>query len=130
MFKYFKYVAVCAVAAVLGLPMTYAEDAKKMKAEEIPSFLQDISVTIHAEGAQGSGVVVTRQGVNYVLTAGHVVAHLRKTRTIIDPKTGSPRVKIEFDDAKVVKEVYDEESRSVGRIMMDAEVLRYSDAGS
>jgi hypothetical protein len=35
---------------------------------------------------------------------------------------------IEFEDAKVVKEVYDDDNRSVGRLTMDAEVLRYSDA--
>lgn len=69
-----------------------------------------------------------RNGVNYVLTAGHVVSHLRKTRSIIDPKSGQPKVVVEFDDAKVVKEIYDDEQRSVGRLVMDAEVLRYSDA--
>ena len=99
----------------------------KLTAEEIPGYLQDISVTIHADGSQGSGVVVTRNSVNYVLTAGHVVEHLRKTRSVIDPKTGHERTKIEFNDAKVVKEVYDEDGRSVGRLMMDAEVIRYSD---
>jgi S1-C subfamily serine protease len=97
------------------------------KAEEIPGYLQDISVTIHASGAQGSGVIKNRDGVSYVLTAGHVVAHLRHTRQVVDPATGSTKTKIEFDDAKIVKELY-EGGRSVGRVEMDAEVIRYSDA--
>ncbi len=104
------------------------KEVKKEEKVNIPTYLQDISVTIHANGSQGSGVISTRDGVNYVLTAAHVVSDLRKTRPIIDPKTGGARVKIEFDDAKVVKEIYDDEGRSVGRLMMDAEVIRYSDA--
>lgn len=108
-----------------------SKEVKKVKEEPkgtIPTYLQDISVTIHAGTSQGSGVIKNRDGVSYVLTAAHVVSRLRRTRPIIDPKTGSTRVKIEFDDAKIVKEIYDDEHRSVGRIEMDAEVLRYSDA--
>lgn len=113
----------------------FSDKAPPIKAEEpkdtlvkkdIPAYLQNISVTIHTEQSQGSGVIKVRDGVSYILTAGHVIDDLRKTRTIVDPKTGSSRVKIEFDDAKVVKEIY-EDGRSVGVISMDAEVLRYSD---
>lgn len=104
------------------------QPAKALTPEEIPGYLQDISVTIHASGAQGSGVVIIRDKVDYVLTAGHVVADLRHTRPVIDPKTGGGRIKIEFDDAKVVKEIYDDDGRSVGRLVMDAEVIRYSDS--
>lgn len=123
---------------VISTGMLFADDNKPTtpapgdcctnpKAEEIPAYLQDISVTIHAGGAQGSGVIKTRDNVNYVLTAGHVVAHLRHLRQVVDPATGSTRTKIEFDDAKVVKELY-EAGRSVGRVEMDAEIIRYSDS--
>jgi S1-C subfamily serine protease len=98
--------------------------------EDIPNYLQDISVTIHSHNSQGSGVLINRGESSYVLTCGHVVEDLRSTRTVIDPKTGSSRVKIEFGDAKIVKEVYDEEGRSVGRLSLDAEVVRYSDANN
>lgn len=93
---------------------------------DVPAYLQDISVTIHAGDAQGSGTLVTRGGVNYVWTAGHVVAGLRHTRTVIDGKGGS-RTVVEFDDAGIVKEL-SEDGRSVGKVSMDAEVLRYSNA--
>lgn len=91
------------------------------------AYLQDISVTIHAGNAQGSGVIKTRGNTNYVWTCGHVVAGLRQTRSVIDSKTGSTRTVIEFQDAKIVKELI-EDGRAVGRLEMDAEVLRYSDA--
>jgi Trypsin-like peptidase domain len=135
-----KFSVMTLVGFVLSAAMLFAGDTPisttnvektykgaALKTEEIPSYLQDISVTIHAGGAQGSGVIKTRDGINYVLTAGHVVAHLRHTRQVVDPATGSTKTKIEFDDAKVVKELY-EGGRSVGRVEMDAEVLRYSDS--
>lgn len=134
--KIFKYIAIALMGAVtiFGLSLTPAMSQdktpiqKKLSADEIPLYLQDLSVTIHAGRSQGSGVIKTRDGVNYILTAGHVVESLRTTRTIIDPKTGGSRTKIEFEDAKIVKEIYDDDGRSVGRISMDAEVIRYSDA--
>jgi len=59
--------------------------------ENVAQFLQDISVTIKAGGAEGSGTIVTRkvgeETVNFVWTAGHVVEHLRKVRSVIDPLT-------------------------------------------
>jgi len=134
-----KYVASLLIIALIST-ISIAEEKKPTptaqsgvfhgatpKPEEIPNYLQDISVTIHAGWAQGSGVIKTRDNTNYVLTAGHVVARLRKTREFIDPKTGTKKTKIEFDDAKIVKELY-QDGRSVGRLEIDAEVLRYSDA--
>lgn len=87
--------------------------------------LQDVSVTIHAGSAQGSGVIKTRNGINYVWTAGHVVADLRSTRQVIDK--GVTKTVVEFKDAQVVKELV-EDGRSVGMLKMDAEIIRYSNA--
>lgn len=93
--------------------------------------LQNESVTIRAGSSQGSGVIVTRQigneNVNFVWTAGHVIAHLRKTRQAIDTKTGTMKTVIEFDDAKIVQE-YTQNGRRVGEVALDARVVRYSDA--
>ena len=114
-----------ALFVMLVVPFVGAQELPK----NVPQYLQDISVTIHSAGAQGSGTIKTRGEVNYVLTAGHVVAHLRKTREVIDVKTGTKKEVVEFDDAKVVKELV-EEGRSVGKLEMDAEVLRYSNADS
>ena len=97
---------------------------ENLKPEQLPSYLQDVSVTIHADGSQGSGVIKIKDGVTYVLTCGHVVESLRHERKSVNPKTGS---RVEFDDAKVVKEIY-EDGRSVGYVALDAEVVRYSDA--
>lgn len=104
-----------------------AEPQKFGVMADVAGYLQRISVTIHAEGAQGSGVSFVRDGVCYVWTAGHVVDGLRTVRDVVDPRTGSAKKVIEFRDAKVVSELI-EGGRSVGRSEMDAEVLRYSDA--
>ncbi len=95
---------------------------------DLAQYLQDISVTIRAAGGEGSGVLKrTRDGTTWVWTAGHVVAGLRKTRQVIDSKTGATKTLVEFDDAKVVKLLI-ENGRTVGRVEVDAEVVRYSDA--
>jgi S1-C subfamily serine protease len=110
-----------------GAPQVIDAKYKTLPAkDDVAQYLQDISVTIRAGNAEGSGVITNVNGVNYVWTAGHVVAHLRKTRTIIDG-SGSPKVVVEFDDAEVVK-VLVEDGRAVGQMRFNAEVLRYSDA--
>jgi hypothetical protein len=96
--------------------------------------LQNVSVTIRAEGdssaGEGSGVIFTRKDakgnqVNFVWTAAHVVENLRKTRkTVVD---GTPKTIVEFKDPMVVKDIR-QNGRTVGRLQMDAEVLKYSDA--
>jgi hypothetical protein len=109
-----------------------------IKAAEKPAstaeHLQNISVTIRSEGpfsnGEGSGVVFTRKDskgnlVNFVWTAGHVIDNLRKERkTFIG---GTPKTIVEFKDPMVVKEIR-QNGRTVGRLQMDAEVLKYSDA--
>ena len=127
--KFFGVLVVCLSFLFVVSPVTaekVEEKTKCVKGEDLPQHLQDISVTIHARNAQGSGVVVTRNGVNYIWTAGHVVAGLRNIRDAVDPKSGSTKKIVEFDDAKVVKELI-QDGRSVGKLEMDAEVLRYSD---
>jgi hypothetical protein len=96
--------------------------------------LQNVSVTVRSEGAfsngEGSGVIFTRKDakgnqVNFVWTAAHVIDNLRKTRkTVVN---GAPKTIVEFKDPVVVKEIR-QNGRTVGRLQMDAEVLKYSDA--
>ena len=95
--------------------------------KEVAPYLQDISITIRAGFSEGSGVAFNRDGVTYVWTAAHVVDGLRTLRKVIDPKTGTMRTLVEFKDAKIVKTLIDN-GRTVGRIEIDAEVIRYSDA--
>ena len=96
--------------------------------------LQNVSVTIRSEGSfsngEGSGVIFTRKDskgnlVNFVWTAAHVIDNLRKERKVI--KNGTPKTVVEFKDPMVIKEIR-QHGRTVGRLQMDAEVLKYSDA--
>lgn len=111
-----------------------AKAEKPKEKRSVALHLQDISVTIVSKGSggggEGSGVIKTRlmpngETVNFVWTAAHVVDNLRKTRTVIDPKSGSPKTVVEFDDALVVKALV-EEGRMVGKVEFFAEVVRYS----
>ncbi len=88
--------------------------------------LQEVSVTIKAEYGEGSGVVKTRDGVNYVWTAAHVVEGNRRTRRVIDAN-GMSRTIVEFTDVSIVQSLY-ESGRKVGQIEMLAQVIRYSDS--
>jgi len=123
-------------AALLGLfiastAFTSFSDEKKTATAE---HLQNVSVTIRSEGSfsngEGSGVVFTRKDskgnlVNFVWTAAHVIDNLRKERKAVI--NGSPKTIVEFKDPMVVKEIR-QGGRTVGRLQMDAEVLKYSDA--
>ena len=95
--------------------------------KDVPAYMQAISVTIKAGFSEGSGVAIDRNGTTFVWTAGHVVDGLRSMRKVTDPKTGTPRTIIEFEDAKIVKTLV-EDGRTVGYLHLDAEVIRYSDA--
>ena len=104
------------------------------KKQSIAEHLQNVSVTIRSEGrftvGEGSGVIFTRKDsngnlVNFVWTAGHVIDNLRKERKVL--VNGKPETVVEFKDPVIVKEIR-QDGRTVGRLQMDAEVLKYSDA--
>ena len=124
-----KTIQILAVTLVFALTSIGA-DKKQTTAEH----LQNVSVTIRAESGwsagEGSGVVFTRKDsngnlVNFVWTAGHVVDNLRTERRVLI--NGSPKTIVEFKDPVVIKEIR-QNGRTVGRLQMDAEVLKYSDA--
>jgi len=91
--------------------------------------LQEVSVTVTTGRGSGSGVLSTRKigddNVTFVLTAAHVVEGLRKTRQIIDGKSGTPRTVVEFDDAQIVQSI-NEDGRLVARYSILASVIRYN----
>jgi hypothetical protein len=109
---------------------SFGAEKKQTTAEH----LQNVSVTIRAEGgwsaAEGSGVIFTRKDskgnlVNFVWTAAHVVDNLRlEKRVLID---GTYKTIVHFKDALIVKEIR-QNGRTVGRLQMDAEVLKYSES--
>ena len=111
-----------------------ADFAPTPRSTVVAEHLQTISVTIRAENGwsagEGSGVIFTRKNangdlVNFVWTAAHVVDNLRTERRVI--VKGSPRTLVEFKDAKIIK-VIRQNGRSVGRLELDAEVIKWSDA--
>tara|TARA_B100000959_G_C14871955_1_gene578728 strand:- start:203 stop:1144 length:942 start_codon:yes stop_codon:yes gene_type:complete len=118
---------------ILSLSLTGSSVAAEKK-QSTADHLQNVSVTIRSEGefsnGEGSGVIFSRKDkdgnlVNLVWTAGHVIDNLRKERkTLVD---GTSKTIVEFKDPMVVKEIR-QNGRTVGRLQMDAEVLKYSDA--
>lgn len=152
-FFYFVGLGVLAVAVVCGgLTGVVAEDKNKavkdpvtktgsgakavkkvatkvIAEDDVPQYLQDISVTIRAPNpsgfgvAEGSGVFkITKDGQVWIWTCGHLIAHLRTER-----KNSEGKTIIEFADAKIIK-VLTEDGRKVGELNFDAEVIRYSHA--
>lgn len=103
-------------------------------AEDISSYLQNISVTVTAKGGSGSGVIFTREiqdgdktkKVNFVWTAAHVLEKLRSVRTFIDSE-GHVKKTVEFQDAEIKKKIM-EAGRTMGQLVLDAKVIKYSDA--
>ena len=112
------------------MSVSFGAEKKPTTAEH----LQNVSVTIRSEGAfsvgEGSGVIFTRKNkdgelVNLVWTAAHVIDNLRSTRKVV--VNGTPKTLVEFKDPIVVKEIR-QNGRTVGRLQMDAEVLKYSES--
>jgi hypothetical protein len=96
----------------------------------VPDDLQQISVTIKAGDAQGSGDLVTRKieedTWSFLWTAAHVVEGLRTTRTVITAEGGT-KTQIEYKDAEIVQE-RQQNGRRVGQVNYDAKVIKVSDA--
>lgn len=104
------------------------------KAEDVSAYLQSISVTVAAKAGSGSGVIFTRdikdgektKKVNFVWTAAHVLEGLRSIRTFID-SDGHVKKIVEFQDAEIKKKII-EGGRTLGQLVLDAKVVKYSDA--
>jgi hypothetical protein len=118
---------------ILGFALTISSFGAEKK-QTTAEHLQNVSVTIRAEGSfsagEGSGVIFTRKDakgnlVNFVWTAAHVIDNLRTERKIL--VNGSPKTLVEFKDPVVIKEIR-QDGRTVGRLQMDAEVLKYSES--
>ena len=123
-----RYVVELLVAlSALSVMGAFAVAEHQTLPKDVPAYMQEISVTIKAGFSEGSGVAIDRNGTTFVWTAGHVVDGLRSTRKVTDPKTGTQRTIIEFEDAKIIKTLV-EDGRTVGYLHLDAEVIRYSDS--
>jgi S1-C subfamily serine protease len=97
--------------------------------DDVASYLQEISVTIKAGNAQGSGtlmiVPVDGKPVTFCWTAAHVVAGLRSQKEVVTPD-GQTRHSVTFSDPEIVQEEIEDGSR-VGERKMLAKVLLYSE---
>jgi len=118
---------------ILSFTLIFSSEGAEKK-KTTADHLQNVSVTIRSEGdynaGEGSGVIFTRKDkngdlVNLVWTAGHVIDNLRSTRKVV--VDGTSKTLVEFKDPMVIKEIR-QNGRTVGRLQMDAEVLKYSDA--
>lgn len=118
-----RYLLIPLLLLALAIP-AFAAD------QSIPDYLQNISVTIKADDAQGSGTIVTRKigddTVTFIWTAAHVVDNLRTARRVITADGGT-RTLIEFRDAQIVQE-RQQEGRRVGEVKYDCKIIKYSDA--
>ena len=104
------------------------------QASDVSQYLQDISVTIKTAKGEGSGVVFTRdidtddgiKKINFVWTAAHVLENIRNVKTVLG-EDGHLKKIVEFQDAEIIKKLV-ENGRTVGQLVMDAKVVKYSDA--
>jgi hypothetical protein len=122
------------LSLLLGLALTTPAANSAEKKQSTAEHLQNVSVTIRAEGqfsaGEGSGVIFTRKDtkgnlVNFVWTAGHVIDNLRLTKRIL--VNGTYKTVVHFKDPVIIKEIR-QDGRTVGRLQMDAEVLKYSES--
>ncbi|NBQ67460.1 MAG: serine protease [Nitrosomonadaceae bacterium] len=118
-----KKIAAIILVALITATTAFSADVSK--------HLQDVSVTITTGNGSGSGVLFTRTNSNkevltFIWTAAHVVADQRTEREVITA-AGSKKTLVEFKDVQMVKNVV-EDGRIIGRLTLDAEVLKYSDA--
>lgn len=115
---------------ILGL-LLVAVSTSAEATDPVVKKLQDISVTVKSGTGQGSGTLFTRErdgkNLTFIWTAAHVVDNLRKTREVIDAKTGTKRMVVEFADATIVQE-FRQNGRRIGETSLDAKVIRYSDS--
>ena len=118
---------------IFGLSLVISSEGAEKK-QSAAEHLQNVSVTIRSEGpwstGEGSGVIFTRKDskgnlVNFIWTAAHVIDNLRTERKVL--VRGMPKTLVEFKDPVVIKEIR-QNGRTVGRLQMDAEVLKYSES--
>ena len=123
----FRVLITCFVVLCLGRAVIAADPAPL---SQVPDYLQQISVTIKAGNAQGSGTLLVRKigddTAAFVWTAAHVVADLRRVRRVITVDGGT-KVLVEFKDPQIVQELY-QSGRRVGETKLDCKVVKYSDA--
>jgi hypothetical protein len=93
---------------------------------DIPVGLKECSVMIEASGGYGSGVVFKNREHSFCWSAAHVVSGTQEIKTVIDVKTGRPKVVATYSDVYVVTDIK-QEGRLVGKNARLAKIIRYSE---
>jgi len=114
------------VMAVLPALVPAQEPPKPAVVKSVPQYLQDTSATVRSLRGSGSGTFkVTKDGGVWILTCAHVVEGNRTQREAI--VGGAKKTIVEFVDMQIlITRIKD--GRKVGETILDAEVVRYSDA--
>lgn len=121
------FLTTVALAVLVGTAMAESKEKPKTP-QQIAAHLQDVSVTIKAGYAEGSGTAIVREigkeKTTFIWTAAHVVDGLRKTKEVI-AADGTKRTKVAFDDCALVQEVR-QDGRRVGEWKFDAQIVKFS----
>lgn len=125
----FRFLLASVLTLAVALLCVTQLPAEELTSKTAPEYLQNISVTIKAGNAQGSGTLFTRKigndTITFVWTAGHVVDGLRVVRKIITAD-GTSKILVEFRDPQIVAERH-QDGRRVGETTLDCKVIKYSD---
>lgn len=91
-----------------------------------PDCLEDcikVSVMVKTDDGSGSGVVTRNGEYAFCWTDFHVVEDCQVVRTVVDVKTGQPKVEVTYRDCQVGQEEFDG-GRKVGEVWYLARVIR------
>lgn len=92
---------------------------------DIPQSILDSSVMVKTEHGSGSGVGFKNGPVTMIWTDAHVVASCQTVKTVIDLKTGQPKVVVSYSDAWFGLPIV-EDGRKVGEEWRLGRIVRYS----
>lgn len=127
--------------ALLALGLLFSFSGTSAERGEVIKHLTDTSVTVRANSgysrSEGSATLFKRKVwmddnstrmVVFALSAAHVVSHLRSTRDEIT-KDGKPRKVVEYSNPQLVRKLRNPDTgRIVGEVVVDAKIIKYSDA--
>lgn len=108
----------------LGIGSLAADAAPTDKKVSPADSARAVSVMVDSGRGTGSGVVFKNGDSSFVWTDAHVVSDAQQVRTVIDPKTGTPKVQVTYQDVTVVTEDY-QAGRKVGETRRLAKVVRF-----
>lgn len=92
---------------------------------DVVNELLSYSFRVDVPNSSGSGVAVVNGQDVFIWTDGHVITHCEKIETVIDPKTSQKKLRVAYQDPKIIWES-NQNNRKTGEGFYYAEVIRYS----